>query len=114
MPLYTSTEKGYRPGRIEETPRKSKPEKSNGKYKFSKPIYRITYENQIRPLFDNSNKVIEKGKSYYGKIEGIEARIDFSLNHPCLLNTETEEELTSTHKKILDRLLGRNGKSSKN
>ena len=83
-----------------------KPDKKFGKYQHSRNLYRLQYERQIKPLFDKFSK--QEGTHYYGKISGVEARIDFNTNSSCTLMTKTELDLEIAYKKVLKELIGRN------
>lgn len=71
-------------------------------YPFSKNINRLSYYDQIPGLFDAMPKKHAGG--YYGKISGIEARIDFSLRSPCRISAKTEEDLLEAYKQVLANL----------
>ena len=75
------------------------PEKYNGKYKYGRKIHRIRSISDIEYLLNNEYK--KKGSSYFGKITGIQVKINFSIISSCSLNTTTEEELEKVYREVL-------------
>lgn len=88
-------------------PREKKPvEKSDKEYQHNKNLHRLQYERQIIPLFDEFSK--QEGARYYGKIAGVDARIDFSMISSCTLRAKTEGNLEIAYRKVIKELIGRN------
>tara|TARA_Y100000310_G_C20479634_1_gene714066 strand:- start:412 stop:648 length:237 start_codon:yes stop_codon:yes gene_type:complete len=75
------------------------------KYVHSRKIYRITIRDQIPELFDNG--YMEKGDKFFGKIGGVEARVEFSEKESCSLSAKTEEDLEIVYRKTLEILIRR-------
>ena len=97
--MYPS--KGYKSGNsIERNGKSSK--NSNKNYPFSRKVNRLQYSNQIDDLFDE--KPVKNSRGYYGRISGIEVRINFSPTSPCRINAKTEEDLIKAYTKVLDSL----------
>lgn len=63
MRNYSTGSKAFRPSQLGDAGRikEAKSSNHNGKYKFSKPVYRIAYENQIKQAFDNPDEVEASG-----------------------------------------------------
>lgn len=100
---YKPSDFGYSPrerGSIEE---KKSAKKANGKYSYSKPLHRLQYESQIKPLFNCEPRKI--GYKYYGKIAEIEAKIIFNRNSSCRLYAKTEMDLDKLSRKIKESLI---------
>lgn len=77
-------------------------ESSDRDYSFSRNVNRLQYLNQINYLFDKMP--VKRAGGYYGRISGIEARIDFSLKSPCRISAKTEEDLLEAYKEVLANL----------
>ena len=73
-------------------------------YKYSKKVYRLSYEKEIPSLFDNG--YTQNCSKYFGKISGIPVRINFSLTSSCTLNAKTEEDLETVYKEVIKVLSG--------
>ena len=82
-------------------------EKKNRNYPFSERINRLRFEEQIRPLFDNPDKVKENRTreiKYNGKIAGVPARIYFNKSHSCSVHVKDEECLKEVYNEVKKRL----------
>lgn len=99
------TYRGNRPSYRTEERHKEPSKRSNGRYPFSKKIYRLQYADQIGLLFDEVPN--ENSNKYYGKISGIEAGIDFSSTSSCKINAKTEEDLDKVYKEVIKSLIRR-------
>lgn len=74
-------------------------------YKFGRAIRRITLERQVPDLFDERDYKVILSHQYFGKIDGINTKIVFSVDIPCTIYTENEENLGKAYNKALERMI---------
>ena len=74
------------------------------KYQYTRKIHRIRSITQIKILLNKDEDYEQGTNSYFGKIAGIEVKIDFSATSSCSLSTKTEGELARVYKEALRSL----------
>jgi len=88
---------------------------SRTSYRFRKSLNRIVIRDQIKDLFDKNSRcrksrIVSISNRYHtdiyaGKIDGINARIEFKNNAPCYIYAKTEKDFYKVYIKAVDRTI---------
>ena len=80
-------------------------EKQTGKFQFQKPVRRLNTRKKIEGILKlPKTRGSTWNSKYYGEVNGVEVRIDFSLDHSSVLYAKSPEDLTQAYNYIIMRV----------